>query len=149
MSTQRSAKYPSPRKLGIAVLSHLFVDIEVETEPGALWRQVLLRLASSSLKDLSAKCTLCSFNSSTLQFMFEFNSTRDVWLVNWNMNSVVLEAESVKFAPFSVELHQKLPASRVCLGAPVPLWPSMLLTFEEDQNTQLLFIDSLATAHGH
>ena len=105
MSTRRSAKYPSPRKLGIGVLGHLLVDIGIETALGALCRQVLLRLASSAPENLSAKCTSCSFNSSTPKFMFEYTSPRKLGSVYSNMNSGVLEAESVKFSPFSGELH--------------------------------------------
>ena len=37
--------------------------------------------------------------------MFEFTSPRKLGSVNSNMNSGVLEAESVKFSPFSGELH--------------------------------------------
>ena len=40
--------------------------------------------------------------------MFEFTSPRKLGSVNSNMNSGVLEAESVKFSPFSGELHLKL-----------------------------------------
>jgi len=39
--------------------------------------------------------------------MFEFTSPRKLGSVNSNMNSGVLEAESVKFSPFSGELHLK------------------------------------------
>ena len=74
----------------------------------ALCRQVLLRLASSAPENLSAKCTSCSFNSSTPEFMFEFTSPRKLGSVNSNMNSGVREAESVKFSSFSGELHLKL-----------------------------------------
>ena len=80
-------------------------DIGVETALGAVYRQVLLRLASSALENLSAKCTSCSFNSSTPEIMFEFTSPRKLGSVNSNMNSGVLEAELVKFSPFSGELH--------------------------------------------
>ena len=94
-----------PHKLGIGVLGYLLVDIGVETALGALCRQVLLRLASSALENLSAKWTSCSLNSSTPEFMFEFTSPRKLGSVNLNMNSGVLEAESVKLSPFSGELH--------------------------------------------
>ena len=54
-------------------------------------------LTSSAPENLSAKCPSCSFNSNTPKFMFEYTSPR--------MNSGVLEGESVKFSPFSGELH--------------------------------------------
>ena len=119
MSTRRFAKYPSPRKLGIGVLGYLLVDIGVETALGALCRQVLLRLASSAPENLSAKCTSCSFNSSTPEFMFEFTSPRKLGSVNSNMNSGVLEAESVKFSPFSGELNLKTNISASIFAASV------------------------------
>ena len=65
MSTQRFAKYPSPCKLDIGVLGYLFVDIGFETALEALFKQVLLSLASSALENLYEKCASCSFNSST------------------------------------------------------------------------------------
>ena len=90
---------PPPCKLGIGVLGHL------------------LNLASSAPEKLSAKCTLCSFNSSTPEFMFQYSSScklRSVYSnmnklgsVYSNMNSGVLEPESVKFYPFSWEPHLK------------------------------------------
>ena len=58
------------------------LTLGVETALGALWRQVLLRLASSAPENLSAKCTSCSFNTSTVEFMFEFTSPRKLGLVN-------------------------------------------------------------------
>ena len=66
---------------------------------------VLLRLASSALENLSAKCTSCSFNSSTPKSMFEYTSPRKLGSVYSKINSGVLEAELVKFSPFSGELH--------------------------------------------
>ena len=107
MSTRLWAKYPSPRKLGIGVLGYLLVDIVVETTLGALWRQVLFRLANLAWENLFAKCTSCSFNSSTPKLLFEYTSPRKLGSVSLNMNSGVLEHESVKLSPFSRELHLK------------------------------------------
>ena len=58
---------------------------------GALCRQVLLSLASSASKNLSSKCTLCSFNSSTPKFMFQYTNPSLRGEVYSNMNSGVLE----------------------------------------------------------
>ena len=44
------------------------------------------------------------------EFMFEFTSPRKLGSVNSYMNSGVLEAESVKFSPFSGELHLECPS---------------------------------------
>ena len=92
-------------KLGIGVLGYLLIDIGVETALGSLWRRVLLCVASSAPVNLSAKCASCSFNSSTHKFMFEYTSPRKLGSVYSNMNSGLLEPESVKFLPFSGELH--------------------------------------------
>ena len=97
--------YPSPPKLGIGVLGYPLVDIGVETALDALCRQVFLRLTGSAPENLFAKCTLCSFNSSTPEFMFDYTSPCKLGSVYSNMNSGVLEPESVKFSPFSGELH--------------------------------------------
>ena len=105
MSTRKSVKYPLSRKLGIRVLGYLLIDIGVETAIGSLCRQVLLLLASSALENLSAKCTLCSFNSSTPEFLFEYTSPHTLVSVYSNMNSGVLEAELVELPPFPEELH--------------------------------------------
>ena len=77
-----------------------FTDIGVEAPIDALYIQVLLSLASSAAENLSAKCTSCSFNSSTPELIFEFTSPRKLGLVNSNMNSDVLEIVSIKFFLF-------------------------------------------------
>ena len=89
----------------MGVLGFLLVDIGVETALDALCEQVILRLASSALENLSAKCTLCSFNSSTPKFMLEYTSPRKLRSIYSDMNSGVLEPESVKFSSFSGEVH--------------------------------------------
>ena len=99
---------PSTPRLASSASGYLATSsltLGVETALGALCRQVLLRLASSAPENLSAKCTSCSFNTSTPKFMLEFTSPRKLGSVNSNMNLGVLEAESVKFSPFSGELH--------------------------------------------
>ena len=58
------------------------LTLGVETALGALCRQVLLRLTNSAPENLSAKCTSCSFNTSTPKFMFEFTSPRKLGSVN-------------------------------------------------------------------
>ena len=96
-----STKYPNVNqvpKLSIGVLGYLHIDIGVETALGAFCRQVLLRLASSAPQNLSAKC---SFKSSTPKFMFEYTSPCKLGSVYSNINSGVLESESVKLSPFS------------------------------------------------
>ena len=105
MLTGRWAKYPLPFKLGIGVLGYLLFDIGVENALRSLCRQALLRLASSAPQNFSAKCSSCSFNSSKPKLMFEYTSPRKLGSVYSNMNSGVDEAESVKFSPFSGELH--------------------------------------------
>ena len=85
-STQRFAMYPSPCKLGIRVLGYLLVYIGLETALSALCRQVLISLASTVSDNLSDKCTLCSFNSSTPEFMLECTSPCKLGSVNLNMN---------------------------------------------------------------
>ena len=75
---------------------------------GALCRQVLLRLASSAPGNLSAKCTSCSFNSSKPKFLFKYTFPRKLGSGYLNITLCVLEPESVKFNPFSGELHLEL-----------------------------------------
>ena len=66
---------------------------------------VFLCVASSVLENLSAKCTLCSFNSNTPEFMFEYTSPCKLGSVYSNKNSGALDTKSMKFFPFSGELH--------------------------------------------
>ena len=107
-----SSKCKLGGKFGIGVLGYLLVDIGVKTTLGALCRQVLLRLASSAPEKLSAKCPSCSFNSSRPEFMLEHTSPCKIGSVCLNMNSSVLEPESVKFFPFSGELYLMLYLSQ-------------------------------------
>ena len=65
----------------------------------------LLSLTSLASENLSAKCTTCSFKSSTPKFMFEFTSPCKLGSVNSNISLGILETESVKFSPFSREYH--------------------------------------------
>ena len=88
MSTQRFAKYPSPRKLGIGVLGYLFVDIGFETALEALFKQVLLSLASSASENLFEKCTSCSFNSSTPDSCLSSPLDWWTWLGWWTWGRV-------------------------------------------------------------
>ena len=57
------------------------------------------------------KCTLCSFNSITPKFMFQFTSPCKLRSVNL----CLLETESMKFSPFSGELHMSTPTVK-CRG---------------------------------
>ena len=101
---------PNTSRLASLALGYLAlpIDICVESTQGQLCRQVLLSLASLDPEKLSAKSTLGGFNSTTLRFMLEFTSPCKLEPMNSNMNLGVLEAASVKFAPFLVELHQSI-----------------------------------------
>ena len=75
----------------IRVLGYLLVDIWVETALGPIRRQVPVPLTSSALDTFSAKCTLCSFNSSTSKLVFEYTSPCKLGLCICQLTQVYLK----------------------------------------------------------